>query len=99
MKLDSRMPYAAETICFWLSSTAREQLARHAADAGGKQAEAADSVNHSFTASVLWGLEAEAGGSVHRNFFFFFYRTEGSFHTISALCWAVLSRSTTVLIQ
>lgn len=86
MKLDSRMPYAAETICFWLSSTAREQLARHAADAGGKQAEAADSVNHSFTASVLWGLEAEAGGSVHRNFFFFFYRTEGSFHTISALC-------------
>lgn len=52
------MPYVADTICFWLSSTAREQRARHAADAGGKQAEAADSVNHSFTASMLWSLEA-----------------------------------------
>lgn len=70
------MPYVAETICFWLSSTAREQLAEqlaeHAADAGGKQAEAADSVNHSFTASMLWGLGAEAGGSVHRTSFFLF---------------------------
>lgn len=65
------MPYVVETICFWLSSTAREQLARHAADVGGKQAEAADSVNHSFTASMLWGLEAEPGGSVHLAFFLF----------------------------
>lgn len=74
------MPYVAETICFWLSSTGREQLARLRADAAGKQVEAADSVNHSFTASMLCGLEAEAPSS------FFFYRTEDSFHTISALC-------------
>ncbi len=47
------MPNTAETIYFWLSSTTREQLARHAGDAGGKQAEAADSVNHTFTASML----------------------------------------------
>lgn len=66
------MPYVAETICFSLSSTVGEQRARHAADAGGKQAEAADSVNHSFTASMLWGMEAEAGGSVHHAFFFSF---------------------------
>lgn len=56
MQLVALMPFAAATICFWLSSTAREQLARHAADAGGTQARAADSVNHSFTASMLWGL-------------------------------------------
>ena len=42
---------------------------RHGGDARGKQAEAADSVNHSFTASLLWGSEAEGGGSVHRPFF------------------------------
>lgn len=80
------VPYAAETICFWLSSTGREQLARHSADAGGKQAEAADSVNHSFTASMLWGLEAVTGGRVHVFFFLFFYHIEDPFHTISALC-------------
>lgn len=81
------MPYVAETICFWLSSTAREQLVRHSADARGKQAEAADSVNHSFTASVLWGLEAKAGGSVHHPFFPpSFYHTEDFFQPISALC-------------
>lgn len=81
------VPYAAETICFWLSSTGREQLARHGADAGGKQAEAADSVNHSFTASMLQGLEAVAGGRVRGGGVFpFFYHIEDPFHTISALC-------------
>lgn len=66
------MPNVVETICFWLSSTAREQQAKHTADAGGKQVEAADSVNHTFTASMLWGFGAEAGGSIHRTFPFLF---------------------------
>lgn len=90
---------AVVTICFWPPSTEWEQLARHAADAWSKQAEADDTVNHGFTASVLWGLKAESAGSVGLPFFFLFYHTEASFHTISALCWAVPSRSTTVLIQ
>lgn len=65
------MPSIARSVRFWLSSTAGEQLSWRAADAGSKQAEAADIVNHSFTPSKLWGLEAEAGGSVPNGFFFF----------------------------
>lgn len=82
------MPSIARSVRFWLSSTAGEQLSWRAADAGSKQAEAADIVNHSFTPSKLWGLEAEAGGSVPNGFFFpsLFSYTEDSFHTISALC-------------
>lgn len=70
MKLDAMRPSIARSIRFWLSFTAREQLSWHAADAGSKQAEAADIVNHSFTPSKLWGLEAEAGGSVPSGVFF-----------------------------
>lgn len=69
----------------WLPSTVREQLSQQdaAAAAGSKQAETADSVNHSFTSSKLWRARQEAGQS----FFFssFSSDTKDCFHTISVL--------------
>lgn len=64
MNLDAAMLWVVAGICFWLLSTTLQQLSWHAADAGSKQAGAADIVNHSFTSSKLWGLEAGPGGTV-----------------------------------
>lgn len=52
----TRMPWGVRSVQFWLSSIAREQLSQHDAAAGSKQAESADSVNHSFTPSKLWWM-------------------------------------------
>lgn len=47
------------------------QPVKRGATARSKQAEAADNVNHTFTAFMLWGLQPEVGGSfLHPSFFF-----------------------------
>lgn len=77
----------------WLPSTVREQLSQQdaAAAAGSKQAETADSVNHSFTPSKRWRTRQRAGESLSRYFHSFSSDTIDCFHTISALDWGNLS--------